>query len=154
MCCCPSPNVNGTPNAYSWDGIRTSTRPVDAPSIALVSETVILDEPGRCGNGVGDCHSHHFTVVKQQYGGLVLLVRHGGGDERIALGYRCALIDLIEPLGTHERYKALHSIYNVASTAAKAARDKTLHTWQQAAAEGRIKTRKQRGSNTVKVWIE
>jgi hypothetical protein len=52
------------------------------------------------------------------------------------------------------RYWLLHSLYSVQKDAKMLAECDTAHLWRQAAAEGRIKTRKQRGQNRVKVWIE
>lgn len=153
MCCCVSPHVNGAPNQYSWDGKSVSTRRPDPPAVSA-SEVIMCDAPGRCGNGVGDCHSHHFTVVKPEYGGYALLVRHGGGDERIDLGYRNVLIDVLPSLDDYTRYALLHGIYRTVKTAETFARNSEAHRWQTAAVEKRIKTRKQRGSTTVRVWIE
>ena len=151
MCCCPRPNINGTPNAYSWDGKTIGTRPIHAPTPAE-GDTVLFDEPGRCG-GL-DAHSHHFIVVKAQYGGFFLLVMHGGGQEQIALGYRNYLIETLPRLDTTDRYWILHDLYSALREYGKAERTRERHVWQDAAREKRIKTRKGRGTNSVTVWIE
>ncbi len=83
MCCCGQPTINGTPGAYSWDGKTWSTRQPEPPPLQE-GDTLLYDEPGRCG-GI-DHHSHHFRLVRRQYGGHVVLVRHGGGDERFGIG--------------------------------------------------------------------
>jgi len=153
MCCCGKPNINGQPG-YSWDGRSFGTRPVNPPALAERDE-LICDEPGRCG-GI-DSHSHHFRLVKGQYG-LALLVRHGGGDERIGLGVIARLLlPTIEGLDSNARYWLLHSLYSAHREAKEHATQVCNATWRTAAAEKRIKTRKvSRGSwaHGVKVWIE
>ena len=159
MCCCPEPNVNGTPG-YSWDGKIVSTRPVDPPAVEE-GDLLIYDEPGRCG-GL-DCHSHHFRVVLDRFGRQQLLVRHGGGDERIELGcsWDCLIgksdpaeTDYVRSLGSNGRYWLLRTIYTVHRKAGDAARNATDAEWMEAAAQKRIKTRKSRGYHSVRVWIE
>lgn len=150
MCCCGKPNVNGQPG-YSWDGKTFGIRPIAAPALQEGDE-MLCDEPGRCG-GV-DAHSHHFRMVKAQYGGFFLLVRHGGGDERIALGYRTFIHGALSSFDSNGRYWLLHSIYHMHNDAVRAVAEKTAATWRKAAAEKRIKTRKYPAKGTVKVWIE
>lgn len=151
MCCCGKPTINGE-LGYSWDGQSFSTRPVYPPHLAETDE-LIYDEPGRCG-GI-DCHSHHFRLVKGRYGGHVILVQHGGGDERVALGCIGRLmLPSMENLDSNARYWLMHTIYSAHSDAKHAAREARDTIWRQAAADGRIKTRKNRGRGTVKVWIE
>ena len=82
MCCCGKPTINGQINAYSWDGKAFMTYEPNPPALEE-GDTLLWDEPGRCG-GI-DAHSHHFRLVKRQWGGLSLLVRHGGGDARLSL---------------------------------------------------------------------
>lgn len=149
MCCCKEPNVNGNPG-YSWDGKSVGTHPVNPPTLRD-GDMMLFDEPGRCG-GV-DSHSFHFRVVRQKYGGLALLVRHGAGEERIRLGTR-PIGETLARLGSGERYWFLQCLYHVQSEAARHAATERDSVWRSAAAEKRIKTRKQRGRGTVKVWIE
>lgn len=149
MCMCGKPTINGEPG-YSWDGKTVSTRPVAPPDLGD-GDTLLYDEPGRCG-GL-DSHSHHLRVVKGRFGGHALLVRHGGGDERIDLGpaFRLAL-DALANMDSNSRYWLLLSLYHVQSRAKDEASSGVRAHWRQAAAEKRIKTRKvQHG---VKVWIE
>lgn len=151
MCCCGKPNINGTPNAYSWDGKNWSTRQPSPPDLQD-NDNLLYDEPGRCG-GL-DCHSHHFRLVK----GPVyhdILVRHGGGDERFSLSPTGSLlIPSFAALDSNGRYWLMHALYSTRDSACRAAKDKTSQEWRQAAAEKRIKTRKIRGQGRVKVWIE
>jgi hypothetical protein len=150
MCCCGKPTINGQPG-YRW-------QPNDTPSVRRVAppalgehDTLLYDEPGRCG-GL-DAHSHHFCVVRS-LGRFALLVHHGGGNERIRLSVTPTFAATLEALDTHARYWTLHAIYHAHSDGEQDATDKTTQRWRKAAAEKRIKTRKVRGSDAVKVWIE
>ena len=117
-------------------------------------DEILFDECGRCkaqvcGSGSTDYHSHHFRVVRSAHGGMVwLLVRHGGGDERVRLGEP----DIVT-VG-NARYLMIHALYSVHSAASRAATSCESARWQKAAAEKRIKTKKQRGRDAVQVWIE
>jgi hypothetical protein len=154
MCGCGKPTINGEPGAYSWDGKSFLTYTPAPPELAE-GERLLYDEPGRCG-GL-DCHSHHFRIVKADMGRHFLLVRHGCGDERVAL---CCIGDLaikagtLDKMNSNERYWWMHLLYSVQREAASKAREAANRIWQQAAADKRIKTRKNRGRGTVKVWIE
>lgn len=149
MCCCGKPTINGEPG-YSWDGKGRSVYPVSAPTVSD-DETVIHDEPGRCG-GL-DSHSYHFTVVKERFGGYSLLVRHGGGEERIRLGSWPG-VGFMAGLDSNARYWLLQTLYHVQEQAAREAQELELRKWRLAAAEKRIKTRKRRNSDMVDVWIQ
>jgi hypothetical protein len=159
MCCCAKPNKNGEPG-YSWDGVNVGVHPASGPTL-LESETLLFDEPGRCrpkiaGKGDIDYHSHHFRIVGARHGEFRLLVRHGGGDERIDLGYsarRMADFAAMMP-DSDARYLFMHMLYSVSQDAASVARNDENEKWRQAAAEKRIRTRKVRGMGRVKVWIE
>lgn len=150
MCCCGKPVVNGQPG-YKWQpNDRPSIRPINAPALGE-HDTLVYDEPGRCG-GL-DAHCHHYRIVRQ-FGLLYLLVRHGGGDERMKLHNTKSVDATLASLDSDARYWLLHTIYYAHHDGAQDAREKTNQRWRQAAAEKRIKTRKQRGSESVKVWIE
>lgn len=150
MCYCGKPNINGEPG-YSWDGKTFGVRLVAAPALDD-GDSLLYDEPGRCG-GV-DSHSHHFRVVKAQHVGFFLLVQHGGGAERISLGYRSFLPGVMRDMDSHARYWLLQNIYHVQADAVAAAKQKADAAWRQAAAEKRIKTRKQPRKGSIRVWIE
>jgi hypothetical protein len=152
MCCCGKPTINGQPGAYSWDGKTFSTRQPSPPDIQQ-GDVLLCDEPGRCG-GL-DSHSHHFRFVKSRSSGYALLVRHGGGDERISLWDHCAgLCNALAALDSNGRYWLLHSVYGLQRDSARAARDQSDAAWRNAAAHKRIKTRKYPAKGTIKVWIE
>jgi hypothetical protein len=151
MCCCSKPNVNGTPNGYSWDGKSHTTR-APAPPALRDGDEVLYDEPGRCG-GL-DCHAHHFQLVKT-YGGHDVLVRHGGGDVRFSLGVvGRLLVPSFASLDSNGRYWLMHTLYSTREDAVRSAEDVVASRWRVAAANKRIKTRKVRGTGRVKVWIE
>lgn len=149
MCYCGKPNINGQ-FGYSWDGKSFSTRPVNAPTLGP-RDVMVFDEPGRCG-GI-DAHSHHFTLVKE-HNAYILLVRHGGGDERIRL---CSvtrfLADTLADLDSNARYWFLHLLYSTHEDARRSGIDSTNTVWRKAAAEKRIKTRSLPKRGIVKVWI-
>lgn len=153
MCMCGEPTINGEPG-YSWDGNVTSTRQPCPPPLND-DDTLIYDEPGRCG-GI-DAHSHHFCLVNGRYGPAIL-VRHGGGDERIGLGVTAKqFIPSLAAMDSNARYWWMHSLYSQDRDASDRARQIERGLWRQAAAEKRIKTRKVRmgaNYNNVKVWIE
>lgn len=151
MCRCTAPNVNGTPNAYSWDGNTHTTREPNPPALHD-GDVLIYDEPGRCG-GL-DCHSHHFRLVRNgPY--HVVRVRHGAGEEFVNLP--CVadrLVYSLVDLDSNARFRLLHTLYSLHEKATSDAAARTHAHWKRAAAEKRIRTRKQRGTNAVKVWIE
>jgi hypothetical protein len=136
---------------YKW-------QPNDTPSIRKPfppelgeNETLLRDLPGRCGIGL-DCHSHHFCVTKRHGGFYFLLVMHGGGQERIPLFSLAPPV--LAALDSMPCYLMAHTIY---SAHRDGDRDATLAEsvkWRKAAAEKRIKTKKLRGKDAVKVWIE
>lgn len=151
MCMCNTPNVNGTPNAYSWDGKHISTRQPCPPELREGDE-MLHDEPGRCG-GL-DCHSHHFRLVKAR-GSYDVLMRHGGGDECFSLGSFGKLVaPSFAALDSNARYWLLHALYSTHKDAKRVAEESTAREWRQAAAEKRIKTRKFPARGAIKVWIE
>src|SRR5438876_8662678 len=81
MCYCGKPVVNGELGfRYDFTG-GTAVYPVNPPEFTE-DEILVYDEPGRCG-GL-DSHSHHYRIVRS-HGSLCLLVKHGGGQERIRL---------------------------------------------------------------------
>jgi hypothetical protein len=149
MCCCGKPIINGQAG-YSWDGHSFGVRPVNPPEM-YADDVLLFDEPGRCG-GL-DCHSHHYRVVKREYGGYRLLVRHGGGDESIRLSGGKMVVDALSSLDSNGRYWLLSAMFYAQSDAAKNARELEAAKWRKAAAEKRIKTRKQRGTDSVRVTI-
>lgn len=101
-----------------------------------------------------DCRSHWFRVVKN--GGMfTLLVRHGGGEERVNLGYDYRNFPaILDPLDSDARYWLLWIILDVHQKAERDESARAARRYQQAFVEGRLRKRKQRGSDSVKVWID
>lgn len=137
MCCCDKPNVNGQPG-YRWNSEPSHTREVNAPKLED-GETLVHDEPGRCGGM--DSHCHHYRVTKW-LGSTYLAVRHGGGDERIRLSCTPTLIDSLAVMDSNARYWMLNAIYHAHSDGARKAKDEETARWRAAAAQKRIRTRK------------
>ncbi len=146
MCCCGKPTINGQKGVYSWDGKSFSTRPVDPPDLQDGDE-LVYDGPGRCG-GI-DSHCHHFRIVKH-YSSYDLLVRHGGGDERIRIGgCRNATVQTILALSENDRYWMCQMIDDTARHASREAVQKNDSRWRIAFLDGRLKKRKRQGRVSV-----
>lgn len=148
MCCCNTPNVNGE-LGYKW-------QPNDAPSIRRPDpptttdcDTLLYDEPGRCG-GV-DSHCHHYRLI----GGACtwLLYKHGGGEGSIRLSNSLALRPVLAGLDSNARYWLFNAIYHAYADGQANGAGRADERWRQAAAEKRIKTRKMPHNRGVKVWI-
>jgi len=154
MCCCEHPTINGE-RGYRWNNpsAEAGVYPINPPAISE-GETILYDEPGRCG-GL-DSHSYHYRVVQTgASGSLALLVRHGGGDERISyLSCSGTLLTPLATLDSNGRYWVLNALYHAQKNAASRAHDDEAAWWRKAAAEKRIRTRRERGGDRVKVWIE
>lgn len=150
MCCCGTPIINGQ-MGYKWQpNDSPHIRPVDPPALAE-DEVLLYDEPGRCG-GV-DAHCHHYRLVKW-LSSYYLLVRHGGGLERIPLHTTKSFLVLLEALDTNTRYWLFHTLRYANSDGKQQAAQSTDAQWRMAAAEKRSAVRKQRGQGRVKVWIK
>lgn len=150
---CGKPTINGRPG-YRWNGETpgddspANIHPVNPPALADGDE-MLWDEPGRCG-GI-DSHSYHFRVVGL-HGSWYLLVRHGGGDERIDLGGSRHHSRLgLERLDSDGRYWLLLAIYRIHSDAMRTARDNERDRWASAAVQKRIKVRKRGGRFRVEI---
>jgi hypothetical protein len=150
MCCCGKPVINGQPG-YKWQENDDGSVRAAFPPALDEGDTLLFDEPGRCG-GI-DHHSHHFRLVKQ-YSSCYLLVQHGGGRERILLFPHHDLPAMFGSMDTTTRYWMLATIYDAHYRGERAAREKSDAMWREAAAEKRIRVRKVRGQNSVRVSIE
>ena len=151
MCFCDKPTINGTAPVKTCFEYPASNYQPNPPDLQD-GDVLLFDEPGRCG-GL-DSHSHHFRMVKHGCGTVSLLVRHGGGDERIRLFPHRDLPAILGTLDSTARYwllAALHSAYRDGRTHG---RDHERGIWTQAAKDKRVKTRKQPSRGVVKVWIE
>jgi hypothetical protein len=148
MCACGKPTINGV-DEYSWDGESRFIRNVDPPALNE-DDMLIFDLPGRCG--AIDAHSHHFRVVIQRKA-VVLLVRHGGGDERIPMpDYAGVVIDSLGSMSESNQYWFVYSIYSAVRHESRGVEIELNAKWRQAFVDKRIKKRKSKGMYSV--WIE
>ena len=150
MCFCDKPTINGTAPIKTCFEYPASNYQPNPPAL-LDGDVLLFDEPGRCG-GL-DSHSHHFRLVKHS-SSLFLLIRHGGGDERMRLYPHRDLPKFLEAMDSNTRYWMLATIHSAYSDGEIYGRDRVREIWTQAAIEKRIRTRKLPSRGIVKVWIE
>jgi len=149
MCCCDKPNVNGE-LGYKWQpNDRPSVRRPDPP-ILTGHDTLLHDEPGRCGGQ--DSHCHHYRVIGGTW--LALLYKNGGGEGRIRLSNSKAMRPILDALDSNGRYWLLNSIYHAYDDGKMNGAGRMDEEWRRAAVEKRIKTRKLPHNRGVKVWRE
>lgn len=91
--------------------------------------------------------AYYFILVKQQYGGYALLVKHGGGQEALPLGYNDNTVAALARLTSDDRYAVLWQLYETARDATRREEGRLL----QAFAEKRLKKSVRRGQ--VKVYV-
>lgn len=148
MCCCQSPNINGT-FGFQWDPkAAPGIRPIDPPALAE-TDTLLYDEPGRCGGQ--DSHCHHYRVTAGYF--PTLLVRNGSGDERIRLSNGPAVLAALAMLDSNGRYWLLNALYHAQNAARHAGLMAERGRWLTAAKEKRIRVRKIRNRDAVRVTI-
>jgi hypothetical protein len=100
-----------------------------------------------------DSHCHHYRLV--QNCGVCLLVRHGGGDERIHLSLpRGSNIESSWRMDSNTRYWILNAIYHAHSNGRRDGIASEAAKYLRAFAEGRLKKRKLPKQGTVRIWIE
>lgn len=152
MCCCERPTINGQPG-YRWNNPSgpAGVYPVNPPDMPPEA-TLLYDEPGRCVAGL-DSHCHHYRLVRH-FGSVTLLVRHGGGDESVRLCHTATLLEAFAQLDTNARYLIFNAIYHAYSHGKREEGGRVGNYWRMAAAEKRIRTRKIRNTDTIRVWVE
>ena len=149
MCRCETPTVNGQPGKYQSHSY---------PPTLQDGDKLLIDAPGRCGTPPGcksgiDSHAYHHRLISS-YSRHYILTRHGGGEERYRLDYGTSGgIPTILDADPEAQYWLLGLLYNTARMAAESARAVEAARWASAAANKRIKTRKERGYPSVKVRI-
>lgn len=150
MCCCGQPTINGQVG-FRWNDPKAAPgiHPVNPPALQE-GDVLTFDEPGRCGGM--DSHSHHFRVVLAKHGTPTLLVRHGGGDERLRVSR--TFYNSLERLDSNQRYWILRELHGAFREGEQNAREAVTATWRKAAAEKRIRTRRLPAQGLIKVWIE
>ena len=148
MCCCGKPNVNGQ-MGYKWSHDAAPGIHQPRPPDLRDGDELLFDEPGRCGGT--DSHNFHFRVVKGY--GCDLLVRHGGGQERIRIAASHSIPAILAAMDSTARYWTLAAIYHAHADGKRLGQEQIATQWRQAAAEKRIKVRKVRGQVAVRVSI-
>lgn len=146
MCCCGKPVVNGEVG-YRWNNpnAEAGVHPVNAPD-TKESDKLLYDLPGRCG-GL-DSHSYHYRIVRNA--GIYLLVRHGGGDERIYLS--SVIENVFLSMGSEtDIYWTANTIYHAHANGARDARNAEATKWTTACAEKRVSIRRTRGFAHVSI---
>ena len=154
--------MNGAAIAHEQ---RTSTwqnDPLRAPAVKT-DDLIMYDEPGRIiyrtaekkpGDGT-DYRSHWYRIIKPRFGPWTLLVRHGGGDERVELGYDYNNFPAIfDPLTSDARYLLMNQLKLTHRAGQDEGRTKTADRYKTAFAEGRLKKRKLPRQQAYKIWIE
>lgn len=142
-----STNESGTKQQDNW-GAEEWRQPEP-----LVNDIVLYAECGRIARKV-DYRSHSFKLVKPEFGPFTLLVRHGGGDERIELGYGHRGIEQIfSKLDSDERYLLMYELRELYAVGRSEGRKQASAEYREAFADDRLKKRKcpRRG---LKIWIE
>ena len=114
---------------------------------------LLFSECGRSLDGV--CYrSFWFKVVRDAYGHYYLLVKHGGGQERIDIGFKSRLMDAFNALDSDTRYLLMFTLYRINADAMVNATERTAARYQKAFVNGTLKKRKARGQQGFRVWIE
>ena len=128
-------------------------------SVTHSGNNVLLEEKGRV---IGEVDYNSFTLKLVRDMGFYhhkgfcrLYVSHGAGEERISLTHvKEQVIETILNMEPDTRFLALFAFYDIAKSEFQKGFNEAEVTYQRAAAEGRLKTRKVRGKNRVKVWVE
>lgn len=107
------------------------------------TDTVIYSEHGRSINHT-DYRSHWFAVVKPTIGRYQLLVKHGGGEERINLEYEfaCGGLLALASLESDARYLMLHTLYSLYKDTKQTTETQQGTYYRLAFLEGRLKRKK------------
>lgn len=121
-------------------------------------DTILFSECGRVLSGGSnydvDYRSHYFRLVKEEYGSIALLVKHGAGQERISEHLLRKIIPGLNALDSDNHYLLLYAVYQSHREGKKAGTDETTQRYRKAFVEGRLKKRKMPGRDAFKVWIE
>lgn len=121
-----------------------------APDI-LPTDTLLFSECGRILDKV-DYRSHYFRVVKGEYAPIALLVKHGGGQERIEDHFLRRILPSLKLLDSDNRYLLMYTVYQAFTEGRREGAKQTTAHFQLAFVEGRLKKRKCK--TTTKIWIE
>lgn len=142
---------------------RWELQPERAPTVPEGMQ-IMYDEPGRIvmkpnprhpGEGT-DCRSHWFRLVKSDIGAeWWLLAHHGGGQQRVRLGYGYRNYPaMFDPLSSDARFWLMWQMLEIFNEARSLGAQEAGYLHKKAFVEGRLKKRKYRGSDEYKVWID
>lgn len=122
-------------------------------SVTHSGNNVLLEEKGRV---IGEVDYNCYTLkLVRDMGFYHLYVTHGAGEEKISLIHvKEQVIKNILNMEPDTRFLTLFAFYDIAKSEFQKGFNKAEITYQRAAAEGRLKTRKVRGKNRVRVWVE
>jgi hypothetical protein len=122
-------------------------------SVTHSGNNILLEEKGRV---IGEVDYNSFTLkLVRDMGFYHLYVIHGAGEEKISLIHvKEQVIKTILNMEPDTRFLTLFAFYDIAKNEFQKGFNEAEVTYQRAAAEGRLKTRKVRGENRVKVWVE
>jgi hypothetical protein len=139
--------ITAQPQEKNW-----GDDPRRAPEL-LEGDQLIYSECGRVLHNT--CYRSHYFRLVRKYGGMwILLVRHGGGDERICLNYAKHALESLALLDSDSRYLMLHLLHETYGAGKRYGADLEAARYQKAFVDGKLKKRKIRGQSAVKVWIE
>lgn len=84
-------------------------------------------------------------LVRMKYGGYALLVKHGGGEERVPLGFEHTITGLLacDSLTSDQRYLTLYLLYNTYRETKRITKNTEGSFYRVAFLEGRLKRKKQ-----------
>ncbi len=114
----------------------------------------VFSECGRICYNI-DYRSHWFVLI-QSRGLFTLIVKHGGGEERINMprvNFKVTAQAMIH-LSSDDRYVMLHSLYDIHKQAKRDAETETAQEYRKAFVDGKLRKRKLPARGVVKVWIE
>lgn len=117
-------------------------------------EEFLISEHGRVINNV--CYrSHWLGIIKQKYEQYYLIVKHGGGQEKIYLNYKGKyIVKILEKLTSDERYLMMYEMLDIKNRAEQIKCEEVSKKYETAFIEGRLKKRKHRNSNFISVYIK
>lgn len=116
-------------------------------------DTVIYSECGRVIDNI--CYrSHWLMIVKGKYGPYYLVVKHGGGQERIAIDYTEKAVKALANLESEQRYLLMYTMLSMSTEAYRRGIKDGEEKYRKAFVDGKLKKRKLPKQNAVKTWIE
>jgi hypothetical protein len=126
---------------------------MDAPTLTN-EQTLVRNLPGMVIGSV-TYESYNLSLVTEGCAKVSLLVRHGGGQESIYLRTPGRYLrDLIPTLPAQDAFMLLFTVREAFQAGKQQGINQTADEFKQAFIEGRLKKRKLRGQNRVKIWIE